>query len=203
MISGVIFDMDNTLVYPTLDFDYISRGVKDFLISSGLPASEVENMSPLLESLRSLKATYPELYEDAMRILIERELERARSSVIPREVVDTLNILKSMGMRMAVITRNCREATEIAMDGIKEYFMAIITRDDVERPKPHPEHILKGVRAIGLSPQRCLCVGDYEFDIIAGRRAGCITVGINIEADYTISSIAELPGIITEVNTKI
>jgi phosphoglycolate phosphatase-like HAD superfamily hydrolase len=41
-----------------------------------------------------------------------------------------------------------------------------------------------------------LLIGDTDSDIQAGRAAGCIIVGINIKADYTINKLSDLTTIV-------
>ena len=57
-------------------------------------------------------------------------------------------------------------------------FHAVYTREDGP-PKPSPAGVLALCAALGSSPADTLTVGDYKFDVIAGRRAGCRTALIH------------------------
>ena len=54
----------------------------------------------------------------------------------------------------------------------------IIGSDRVKHPKPSPEGILLLASRWQLPPDRIVMVGDQWFDIEAGKRAGCMTVGV-------------------------
>jgi phosphoglycolate phosphatase-like HAD superfamily hydrolase len=54
-------------------------------------------------------------------------------------------------------------------------FDAIYTREDGP-PKPSPAGVLALCQKLGAGPADTLTVGDYKFDVLAGRRAGCRTV---------------------------
>ncbi len=49
---------------------------------------------------------------------------------------------------------------------------------DVERHKPHPEPVLKALRALGVEAAAAVMVGDAPVDIEAGRSAGTATIGV-------------------------
>jgi len=100
--------------------------------------------------------------------------------------------------KKAIITNTPRGcATQIlhAFD-IEKYFSVIITSDDVKRSKPNPEIVFKACQQLNVNPKTVLLVGDTDSDVKAGRAAGCKVVGLNIDADVTIRSLAELPDLV-------
>jgi phosphoglycolate phosphatase-like HAD superfamily hydrolase len=77
-------------------------------------------------------------------------------------------------------------------------FDAVVTREDAP-PKPAPQPVWLACRRMGVPPSAVLFVGDFEFDMVAGRRAGVRTVLLrnpqqssSAHADYTVDSLAEL-----------
>ena len=46
----------------------------------------------------------------------------------------------------------------------------------VNEPKPNPEGLIEASKIIGVNRDECIYVGDDERDIIAGKRAGMLTV---------------------------
>jgi phosphoglycolate phosphatase len=54
----------------------------------------------------------------------------------------------------------------------------LLTRDEVVRVKPDPEHLLQAAAALGVCPARTVMVGDHVMDVRAGRAAGMGTVGL-------------------------
>jgi phosphoglycolate phosphatase-like HAD superfamily hydrolase len=78
-------------------------------------------------------------------------------------------------------------------------FDASISRDDAP-PKPSAEPVLRIGRRLGLEPEQLLVVGDYVFDVQAGRAAGALTAFVQVrsdldpppEADVVVEELSEL-----------
>lgn len=92
-------------------------------------------------------------------------------------------------------------------------FEVIITRDECQKAKPHPEGILKVLKFFNLSPQECLYIGDLPTDIIASRRANVKVVSVlghypqlmkpfidPFRPDYTIPLVRDLPKVLQSIN---
>lgn len=61
--------------------------------------------------------------------------------------------------------------------GVKDF--CVVTSDDVKATKPNPEGIEKVLKELGAKPQEALMVGDLEADVVAGKKAGVLPVGIS------------------------
>jgi len=182
-IKGVIFDMDGTITEPLLDFERIRAEI-------GVPSG-----TPLLESISAMD---PESRRRARGILHEHESAAARASTLNEGVPEVLAQLKQRGVMTAVVTRNRSSSTEVVLRKHGLEFAAVITREDGE-PKPMPDGVLAAAAKMGVPPKACLMVGDYEFDIQAGRAAGAITVlyapsprSFATEPDFLISRMTDL-----------
>jgi HAD superfamily hydrolase (TIGR01509 family) len=185
-----IFDLDGTLTLPVHDFAFIRREL-------GVPDG-----NDILVYLASLSAdTVAPLH--ARLDEIEHELaERATAAPGAHELVERLS---RSGVRLGILTRNSREIamTTLAAIGCREYFRdeEIIGRGEA-LPKPDPDGILKLAERWGTSPQRSVMVGDYLFDLQAGRAAGAATVHVARPdgqvwpdcTDLAVASLAELAG---------
>jgi phosphoglycolate phosphatase-like HAD superfamily hydrolase len=101
-------------------------------------------------------------------------------------------------LRRGLVTRNSRKSVEIVLARLGLRFDAVVTREDAP-PKPAPEPVWLACRRMGVTPAEVLFVGDFEFDMLAGHRAGVRTVllrGPGLEtsqhADLMVSSLGEL-----------
>ncbi|GAB2942081.1 beta-phosphoglucomutase family hydrolase [Hymenobacter coalescens] len=56
--------------------------------------------------------------------------------------------------------------------GIRRYFQAIVSADDVTLSKPHPETFLKAAEQLGVAPADCLVFEDVPKGAEAARNAG-------------------------------
>lgn len=96
-------------------------------------------------------------------------------------VKETLSSLKNHGIHTAVITSKMREPTiyTLKMLGIYEYFDVLICVDDVKKPKPDPEGMLKALDAVKLSNEDVLYVGDTYTDYVVANECSvdCALVG--------------------------
>ncbi len=159
MMHGIIFDLDGTIVDSGLDFDLMRREME-------LPPG------PILESLARL----PEPRATACRQILERhELNGAHRADLMPGVTQFLDRVRARGLRTALITRNSRAVTLLTIGRFSLSFDPIIAREDAPaKPDPAGIHMICG--AWGVRPERVAMLGDYRFDLEAGRRAGAKTV---------------------------
>jgi phosphoglycolate phosphatase len=54
----------------------------------------------------------------------------------------------------------------------------LLTRSEVTRVKPHPDHLLRALAHLEAAPDQSVMVGDHWMDVQAGKAAGMRTVGI-------------------------
>jgi HAD superfamily hydrolase (TIGR01509 family) len=111
----------------------------------------------------------------------------------------TKKILKKLDKYpKAIITNTPRDcAVQILKKfGIDKHFKMVITSDQVQNGKPAPDIVFEACKRLDVKPEEVILIGDTESDVKAGRAAGCIVIGINIDADFSINSISELPNII-------
>lgn len=90
--------------------------------------------------------------------------------------------LRERGATLAIATSKRAEATRLGLESCgfpATWFAAIVTADDVERPKPDPEPVLRALELAGeADPSRAVYVGDSVHDMRAGRAAGVTTVAV-------------------------
>lgn len=76
---------------------------------------------------------------------------------------------------------------------IQGYFDVIVGGDEVEKGKPNPEIILKACNVLGINPKNTVLIGDTKSDMLAGKKANAITVGLNVgNGDYKIKNLKDL-----------
>ena len=55
---------------------------------------------------------------------------------------------------------------------LERFMSAIVTVNDVEHPKPHPEPVLTAIERLGANPATTLMIGDSPVDIQSAKSAG-------------------------------
>lgn len=85
-------------------------------------------------------------------------------------VLDTLH---GAGYRLGVVSTKYRRRVEEALerDGLLGFVDVVVGSDDVPRPKPAPDGLLRAAGALGLTTADCVFVGDSEVDARAARDA--------------------------------
>ena len=157
-LKAVIFDMDGTLTRPYLDFPAIKAAI-------GIA-------EPLLENMLALPAGAER--DRAFGILERFEDEAAEKSELNHGTREVLEFLTKKSIPAGVVTRNSRRSTEIVLRKHELRVDVCVTRDDAPA-KPRPEPLWMICEKFRVLPANALMVGDYKFDILAGRNAGTRT----------------------------
>ncbi|WP_027857111.1 HAD family hydrolase [Marinobacterium jannaschii] len=188
--SGWIFDLDGTLTRPVHDFDRIRQAL-------GIPAAE--------DILGYIEAQ-PAGVQCTMRTqLDEWEHFYASQAQAAEGARELTALLAEQGVALGILTRNTREVAirSLTAIGIAGYFEeeAILGRDEA-RPKPDAHGIEVLLNQWDISPERSVMVGDFKYDLEAGKGAGSATVHVDAGdrhwpelTDIRVSSLAELIGI--------
>ena len=126
----------------------------------------------------------------------------------------TLKRLREMRLRLAVATSSLKASARPFLDrtGITSFFDVIVTGDEIERGKPHPDIYLCTADKLDLPVDPCLVIEDALSGIAAARAANMLVAAIpdtrfvdpeayEKEADYVLGSLAEIPALVRRINT--
>lgn len=172
--------MDGTLTVPVHDFDAIRREL-------GLEAGQ-----PILEQLACLPGAQA---EPLMAKLARIEQGIARDSTPAVGALQLISALSGRGHRLGILTRNTRANALLTLEaiGLSGYFeVADVLGREEAPPKPSPAGILSLLRRWGVPSSAAGMVGDYRFDLEAGRRAGTWTVHVEAEARFSWPDLTDL-----------
>ncbi len=217
MHDTFLFDVDGTLVSMELDFVQIRKEVDALLVSKGYPeerlnstASTLETITSAVEYMRVKGLDWELVKKEADNYLERVELEAASKAVLIKGADTVLKLLKKHKKKVGVITRNNRRVVLNILEksGLSVYVDIVLARDDVEKVKPHPDHVLQALNKLNSSPEKTVVIGDHHFEIEAGNTAGCYTVGVLTgsgtkktlrDANMVVDSINDLKEIILEL----
>jgi pyrophosphatase PpaX len=92
-------------------------------------------------------------------------------------IEELLSSISRSGAGVGVVSLKPRRAGEIELDiiGLRELVGVTVWGDDVARPKPEPEGVLRALARLGADPRVTLVIGDSPADIEMGRAAGTRT----------------------------
>jgi len=183
--KAVIFDMDGTLTRPYLDFPAIKAAI-------GIAEPLLENMLALPPGPERVRA---------FEILGRFEDEAAEQSELNHGTLEVLDFLSRRNIPSGVVTRNSRRSTEIVLRKHELHFEVCVTRDDAPA-KPRPEPLLMICEKFRILPANTLMVGDYKYDVLAGRNAGTRTALLThgkvpsylkeVEPDHLLERLGDL-----------
>jgi pyrophosphatase PpaX len=114
--------------------------------------------------------------------------------------VETVAELARRGIGLAVVTSKLRRGTRRGMElcGLTELVDVVITPEDVENAKPHPEPVHLALSRLGVAPEEALFVGDSPHDMVAGRAAGTRTAAALWGPFPRATLLAEHPDVLLE-----
>ena len=84
------------------------------------------------------------------------------------------------GIPMAVASSAMAKNVEFIVDalGFRSYFRCLVSGDEVQHPKPHPEIYLRTSERLGLVPAACVAFEDSFVGVEAAKEAGMKCVAI-------------------------
>jgi len=180
-IETMLFDLDGTILdtneliirsfieslqgYVPHDFgrEHIIPSMGEPLVDQLKRFSGLEEVSKLVDAYREVNLR---LHDELVK---------------PFEYVnEVISNLHESGVHIGVVTTKMRLTTERGLKycGLFDYIDAIVTIDDVDHPKPHPEPVNKAIELLSANPKTTLMVGDSIVDMQSGYAAGTIPVGV-------------------------
>jgi len=102
---------------------------------------------------------------------LHRSFDQARLFNGVREILlDCAN----QNIKLAIVTSSPRTIVEKILKNldIDSFFNTLVTADDIENFKPHPESVLLALKRLNSETKTTLVIGDSSADILAAKAAG-------------------------------
>jgi len=147
---------------------------------------------PILEALNDLPEDQAEpLWES----LNEMEEYFAAQSSLMHGAIELLQKLQARGAQLAILTRNTMPVVEKTLQacGIDHFFPPeqILDRDSCI-PKPSPDGICRLLDYWQADADDTVMVGDYLYDLQAGKGAGVITIHLDAQGEFAWPEVADI-----------
>lgn len=193
--AAVIFDMDGTLI------DSIAVVVRSWVRwaeEHGVDPRDLQGFHGVPAAAIVAELLPGDRHETALRRITELELADTEGiCVLP----GAAEALAALAPDHCAIATSCTaplaavriEATSLGVPRV------VVTADDVERGKPHPDPFLLAARLLGADPARCLVVEDAPGGLEAARAAGCATLAVTtttpreqLVADAVVTDLSQV-----------
>jgi phosphoglycolate phosphatase len=217
MPSGLLFDVDGTLVTFTFDVQGTRKAMIEELSQRGFDTSQLSlstSTQLIIDTARRQtegrsREGFAPLKARLYSILDRFEEESSAKAEGFPGTKSVLLRLRAESMRLAVLTNSGRRAAYnvLRKTEVLDCFDFILTREDVDTMKPSPEGIQKALQKFSLSKDDVYYVGDGLLDIQAAKKAGLKVVSVATGtykterlqqegADFIIGSLNELPALL-------
>jgi pyrophosphatase PpaX len=177
----VLFDLDGTLIDSgemiVASFRHATRTVLAREIPDEVLAAAVGG-SNIYEQMRAFDE---ERADELVRVYREHNEPLHEGLQAFEGVESLLAMLKSEGRRLGIVTAKRRRTVDLAFSilPLERYFDTVVTAEQTEHHKPHPEPVLTALERLGSRPEEAAFVGDSPFDMGAGNAAGVFTVAVS------------------------
>jgi HAD superfamily hydrolase (TIGR01549 family) len=215
--KAILFDLDGTLIEFKFKVKESRIAMIELLKKEGYDTSswsdtirtqeiidtakEQWKTSPPLQSAKSFDNVQAEIF----RLLDEFEFEGLSQSRPHEGAVAILRRVKHSEILTGIVTNSGRAPVESILTdfGFSPYLSIVITRNEMEKLKPHPHGLIRAMKELKVEPAETLYVGDSLIDIEAARRAQmkCASVStgtyqhealVKLGPDYAFRNLEEL-----------
>jgi beta-phosphoglucomutase len=205
MIQAILFDLDGLLIdseslhfsawrrtFGSIGFELSEELYLSHWTRAGMGVADFCRLYKLSTDADALRGRKAALYRD----LILTELQLMPGA---RQCLETFRGHK----RMALATAGYLEAVDPALERfeLRDYFEAIVTRNDVKRFKPAPDVFLRAAELLNLPPAHCVVLEDAEKGVVAAHAAGmaCIAIPTRHTKDNDFSLASRVVSSLHEV----
>ncbi|WP_332698175.1 HAD family hydrolase [Halalkalibacter lacteus] len=222
MIKAVIFDLDGTLLYRDASVQKFIDNQYDRLNKwvGHIPKGKYTSRFIELDCRGYVwkDKVYQQLVNEfnitgiTWESLLQDYLEQFKNSCVPFPNLNSmLKGLKSKSIKLGIITngKGQFQMDNIKALGIEKYFETIIVSEWAGLKKPDPQIFKKALEQLNVSPNESMYVGDHpENDVRAAQKVGMKGIWKkdsqwnNVETDFIIDDLGELPLIIERVSNE-
>ncbi len=181
--AAVLWDMDGTLVDTEPYWITAEHGIVEE--AGGVWNEEYAHQlvgNDLMVSAEFIKDNSPVELEPVQIIeeLLARVIVQVREHVPWRPGArELLASLREAGVPSALVTMSWRSLADAVVAALPEgTFEVLITGDEVEHGKPHPEPYLAAARALGVEVTDCVAIEDSPTGVRSAVTAGVPTLAV-------------------------
>lgn len=198
LIKLIVFDLDGVLV-STKDIHYdalnkaLSKVNPDYAINYTEHLNRYDGLKTYekLELVSKEKGLDPALHEQVWEDKQVITSKLVSSIKVNTKLKNSIKQLTEDGYKLAVCSNAIRKTVLAALSklDIIQYMDYIVSNQDVENSKPHPEMYWKAISTLGFLPQQTLILEDSPHGLLAASRSKSHILRVKNPFDVTYDNI--------------
>ena len=177
MIKLIIFDLDGVLVEAkSIHFNALNKALgKKYAISWNEHLSFYDGLKTFqkLDMLSNKKGLPTDKHDQVWKEKQKYTLEALKNLKTSNQLIVCMEAIVNQGYKIAVCSNSIRKTvlTVLSKLGIMEYMDLIISNEDVQNSKPHPEMYWKAISMMSYLPEETLIIEDSPYGLLAASRS--------------------------------
>tara|TARA_R110001583_G_scaffold162880_1_gene315111 strand:- start:4341 stop:5699 length:1359 start_codon:yes stop_codon:yes gene_type:complete len=200
----IIFDLDGVLVEAkNIHFDALNEALgnkysinwnEHLSIYDGLKTTQKLKM--LSERKNLPKDKYSDIWNTKQKITLQK-LKNLKPN---KKLINIMEQLVQAEYKIAVCSNSIRKTclTVLSKLGIMEYMDLVISNEDVQNSKPHPEMYWTAISKMGYLPEETLIIEDSPYGLLAASRSKSHILRVKNTKEVTWDNIKRK---LTQINT--
>ena len=194
-IKLVIFDLDGVLVEAkNIHYEALNEALGEkYAISWAEHLSTYDGLktNQKLEMLSERKGLPTELHKEIWEGKQKLTLQKLKELKPNQTLQSVMNALVEDGYKIAVCSNSIRKTvlTVLSKLGIMEFMDYIISNEDVQNSKPHPEMYWRAISKMGCLPEETLIVEDSPYGLLAASRSKAHVLRVKNPTEVTYTNI--------------
>ena len=191
----VIFDLDGVLVEAkNIHFDALNAALgDDYAISWKEHLSTYDGLKTFqkLDMLSEQKGLPTEIHKQIWESKQKLTLQKLKELKPNQNLQQLMNALVDEGYKISVCSNSIRKTvlTVLSKLGLMEYMDYIISNEDVQNSKPHPEMYWRAISKMGCLPEETLIVEDSPYGLLAASRSKAHVLRVKNPTEVTYTNI--------------
>ena len=194
-VKLVIFDLDGVLVEAkNIHFEALNEALgKEYEISWNEHLSSYDGLKTKqkLDMLSKEKNLPNSLHEDIWNTKQKITLKKLKELKQSNQLQLLMEQLAESEYKIAVCSNSIRKTvlTVLSKLGIMEYMDLVISNEDVDNSKPHPEMYWKAISMMKCLPEETLIIEDSPYGLLAASRSKSYILRVKNPSEVTQENI--------------
>ncbi|KKL03607.1 hypothetical protein LCGC14_2624450, partial [marine sediment metagenome] len=189
-ITAIVWDLDGTIIHFKINSTKARKATIKILVNNGIDKKSLSIKRSILDNTNVSKKIFKQMgYSSGQINKIFKEVDKKISKIEHkaalnakkiRGIEEVLLFAKKKSLKQAIYTFNKQRHAKISLEKVNllNYFDVIIGRDNVQNPKPHPEHLLEICDNLNVDPSEILVIGDNFRDIEGAINVGARSIAV-------------------------